>query len=90
LAFQNLDRSNPVVTADLLMKCSALAADSQTEYRADHGGIAPRQGQGMSELEGFFQADWRQLRREGATILDQPVIRKTWEAVFFGQPLQEA
>ncbi len=72
-----------MLSADLVQKCRALALDALVEYKADHGGQAPRIGQTSAEIEGYFQADFRALRREGATGDDRAAARSEWEACFY-------
>ena len=73
-----------MLTSTITTRCRQLAIDSRTEYLAEHSGKTPdAEGGSRPEIQGYFTADWRTLRREGAQEGDKAACRGVWEESFF-------
>ena len=73
-----------MLSATIINRCRQLATNSRTEYMADHPGQTPdAEGGSGPEIQGFFTADWRTLRQEGAQEGDKAACRERWEESFF-------
>ena len=73
-----------MLTSKITTRCRQLAIESRAEYLAEHPGRIPdAEGGSQPEIQGYFTADWRSLRREGAQEGDKAICRGVWEEAFF-------
>ena len=55
-----------MLTSTITTRCRQLAIDSRAEHLNEHQGKTPdAEGESRSEIQAYFTADWRILRREG-------------------------
>ena len=72
-----------MLAGNLSTRSRELAARSRIEYQSDHGKQPDAEDGSRAEIDGYFTADFRTLRQEGAGQGDRAACRAIWEEAFF-------
>jgi len=67
----------------IIARCRDLAMDSRRDYQHFHGTDPDAEGGCRPEIEGYFAADFRILRRAGVSEGDKVYCRSYWDDTFF-------